>query len=171
AVRRLKGWIAEPIPDLRRVTVGRSSQSFDGTEMASRADVIPRAMGALCGRGRDVQWPTHLYARVSFPSPDVAGLLCRLFDIRHVFSSVASHAASDGLIWPKDGCASIACAATTAVRLSFPWLRPFLARQESLSAAILRCASARRRVRRRSPSACRSPSRPRWSRARTAKEK
>src|SRR5260370_30300141 len=33
-----------------------------------------------------------------------------------------------------------------------PWLRPFLARQESLSAAILRCAPALR-VRRRSPAA------------------
>src|SRR6266540_6680251 len=42
----------------------------------------------------------------------------------------ASHRASDGLIWPKDGCASIACAATAAVRLSSPGLRPFLARQE-----------------------------------------
>src|SRR6516225_7815033 len=81
----------------------------------------------------------------------------------------ASHPASDGLIWPKDGCASIACAATAAVRLSSPGLRPFLARQESLTAAILRCASARRWVRRRSSSACRSPSRPRWSRARTSR--
>jgi uncharacterized protein (DUF736 family) len=58
-----------------------------------------------------------------------------------------------GLIWPKDGCTSIAYAATAAGRLSSPGLRPFLARQESLAAAILRCASARRRVRRRSPSA------------------
>jgi hypothetical protein len=48
--------------------------------------------------------------------------------------------------------------------------RPFLARQESLTDAILRCAPALR-VRRRSPAACRSPSRPRWSRARTAREK
>lgn len=49
---------------------------------------------------------------------------------------------SDGVIWPKDGCASIAYAATAAVRLSSPGLRPFLARQESLTAAILRCAAA-----------------------------
>jgi len=83
----------------------------------------------------------------------------------------ASHVVSDGLIWPKDGCASIAYAATATVRLSSPGLRPFLAKQESLTVAILRCAPARTRVRRRSPSACRSPSRPRWSRARTAKEK
>ena len=73
--------------------------------------------------------------------------------------------ASDGLIWPKDGYASIAYAATAPMRLSSPGLRPFLARQQSLSAAVLRCAPARRRVRRRSPSACRSPSRPRWSQA------
>jgi hypothetical protein len=59
----------------------------------------------------------------------------------------------DGLIWPKDGSASIAYAATAGLRLSSPGLRPFLARQESLSPAILRCASARSRVRRRSPSA------------------
>src|SRR5260221_8180729 len=39
-----------------------------------------------------------------------------------------------------------------AVRLSSPGLRPFLASQESLSAAILRCAPALR-VRRRSPAA------------------
>src|SRR5215213_6661194 len=43
-----------------------------------------------------------------------------------------------------------------AVRLSSPGLRPFLARQERLTAAILRCAPARERVRRRSPPACRS---------------
>ena len=60
--------------------------------------------------------------------------------------------ASDGLIWPKDGYASIAYAATAPMRLSSPGLRPFLARQQSLSAAVLRCAPARRRVRRRSPS-------------------
>ncbi len=35
----------------------------------------------------------------------------------------------------------------------FPGLRPFLARQESRPAAILRCAPARKRVRRRSPPA------------------
>jgi hypothetical protein len=45
----------------------------------------------------------------------------------------ASHAASDGLIWPKDGCASIAWAATAAVRLSSPGLRPFLARAKKVS--------------------------------------
>ena len=58
-------------------------------------------------------------------------------------------------------------------------VRSFLAGQESLTPAILRCAAARQptpsrkgdgepraRVRRRSPPAPRSPSRPRWSRAR-----
>jgi hypothetical protein len=56
-------------------------------------------------------------------------------------------------------------------RLSSPGLRPFLARQETLTAAVLCCAPARARVRRRSPPASRSPSRPRWSRARNSKEK
>jgi uncharacterized protein (DUF736 family) len=37
------------------------------------------------------------------------------------------------LIWPKDGCASIAWAATAAVRLSSPGLRPFLARAKKVS--------------------------------------
>src|SRR5579875_708988 len=49
-----------------------------------------------------------------------------------------------------------------AGRLSSPGLRPFLAKQESLPAAILRCAPACAQVRRRSPAACRSPSRPQW---------
>src|SRR5262245_2952621 len=115
----------------------------------------------------------HLHARVSFRSPHEGGLLCRLLDFRHLFSSLLSDRREPrglyGLIWPKDGCASIACAATAAVKLSSPGLRPFLARQESLAAAILRRAPARRRVHRRSPSACRSPSRPRWSRASNSK--
>src|SRR5262249_47420281 len=129
-------------------------------------------MRALCGRGPDMQWRL-LYARVSFPSPHDGGLLYGLLDFRHVFRSVGADGREPrglwGLIWPKDVSASIACAATAAVRLSSPGLRPFLARQEGLTAAILRFASARRWVRRRSPSACRSPSRPRWSRARTSK--
>jgi len=87
------------------------------------------------------------------------------------YLSDREHTASHGLIWPKDGFASIAWAAMASARLSSPGLRPFLASQESPSATILRCAPARTWVRRRSPSACRSPSRPRWSRARTAKEK
>jgi uncharacterized protein (DUF736 family) len=70
----------------------------------------------------------HLYARVSFPSPDEPGLLCGPFDIRHLFSSMlsdgANHVASDGLIWPKDGCASIACAATADGSTFFPWASP-----------------------------------------------
>jgi hypothetical protein len=53
------------------------------------------------------------------------------------FSSVAAgratHVASRGLIWPKDGSASIACAATASVRLSSPGLRPFLAEDMPVS--------------------------------------
>jgi len=37
-------------------------------------------------------------------------------------SDLANHAAPDGSIWPKDGCASIACAAMAAERLSSPGL-------------------------------------------------
>src|SRR5690349_22154627 len=50
-------------------------------------------------------------------------------------------------------------------------LGPFLARQQSLTSAILRSASARKRVRCRSPPAFRSPSRPRWSRARDSQRR
>jgi uncharacterized protein (DUF736 family) len=46
------------------------------------------------------------------------------------------------LIWPKASYASIVWTAMAAARLSSPGLRPFLARQESLAAAILRCAAA-----------------------------
>jgi hypothetical protein len=124
------------------------------------------------------------YARVSVSSPGEACLLCGSLDFRQSLllkgCGTGEPCRLDGLIWPKDGCASIASAAMAArdfLPLGLPSrkragtpVRPFLASQESLAAAILRCAPARSRVRRRSPSACRSPSRPRWSRARTAKE-
>src|SRR3954471_21360103 len=51
-----------------------------------------------------------------------------------------------------------------AARLSFPGLRPFLARAKKVSPPPS-SAALRPRVRRRSPSAFRSPSRPRWSRS------
>ena len=42
--------------------------------------------------------------------------------------------ASHGLIWPKDGCASIACAATADGSTFFPWASPIpRASQESLT--------------------------------------
>ena len=55
--------------------------------------------------------------------------MCGLLDFRHVFflSAVgpgATHVASDGLIWPKDGCASIACAAMADGLTFFPWASP-----------------------------------------------
>ncbi len=59
------------------------------------------------------------------------------------------------LVWPPHG----AGAAGTPTR-------PFLARQESWPATILRRAAGPRGLRRRSPPACRSPSRPRWARSR-----
>src|SRR5262245_35705004 len=63
----------------------------------------------------------------------------------HVSKCCSAHASTwplIGLIWPKAGCASIAWTAMAAARFSSPGLRPFLARQESLAAAILRCATA-----------------------------
>jgi hypothetical protein len=56
--------------------------------------------------------------------------------------SAGRHAASDGLIWPRVGYASITFPQWRSV--DFPPLRAsaFLARQESLRPAILRCAAA-----------------------------
>ena len=92
---------------------------------------------ALRGRLSKTFSDAHLHAAVSFPSPGEARLLCELLDFRHLFSQCcrtsASHVTSDGVIWPKDGCASIAYAATAAVRLSSPGLRPFLARAKKVS--------------------------------------
>jgi hypothetical protein len=74
--------------------------------------------------------------------------------------------------WKADTAKGNPLSRAGTARTFFPWASPIpRATQESLPAAILGRAPARRRVRRRSPSACRSPSRPRWSRARTAKEK
>jgi hypothetical protein len=149
----------------------RPLQRFDRTESAPPARPIRAGkrscvavVGTCCGRP---------FARPGFFSFAARGCrLVQVIDIGHVIQccwSGRATRASGGLIWPKDGYASIAYAATAPARLSSPGLRPFLARQESLSAAVLRCAPARRRVRRRSPSACRSPSRPRWSQASNSK--
>jgi hypothetical protein len=53
------------------------------------------------------------FARVSFSSPGMLRILSRTCDFCDAFSRgcvrrSASHAASHGLIWPEDGCASIA---------------------------------------------------------------
>jgi hypothetical protein len=103
---------------------------------AAKNDVVRGASAVPCRFGDAVA--TFSYAIVPFPSPEDPDLLCNPFDVRHVsspdaVSARATHVASDGLIWPKDGSASIAWAATAAVRLSSPGLRPFLARQESLT--------------------------------------
>src|SRR5882672_2901597 len=130
------------------------------------------------------------YARVSVPSPVAPDLLrgpClpRLLLAR--LSGARPARPLDGVIGPQDGRASIAlpqwrrrdflplglpprkrgdpgCAHSSRAKKACP------REGGGLAAAILRCAPALR-VRRRSPAACRSPSRPRWSRARTAKEK
>src|SRR5262249_39909896 len=67
----------------------------------------------------------HLHAGVSISTPNEPGLLCGRYPPRLLLENScrsARRAASDGLIWPKDGCASIACAATAAPRLSSPAL-------------------------------------------------
>ncbi len=91
----------------------------------------------------------------------------------------------NGLIWPKDGCASSAYATTagpdfpplptpTPRAARDPGSPSFLAKQQSRARAVLRCAAvailtpSRQRdgdpeaMWRRSPSASRSPSRPQW---------
>jgi hypothetical protein len=87
----------------------------------------------------------------------------------------ANHAATMAQSGRRTAKASIASAAMAGFATFFPWVcarsAPHSSRGPRKSQrAILRFASARRRVRRRSPSACRPPSRSRWSRARTIKE-
>jgi hypothetical protein len=165
----------EPISDRQRVTIARFTavlRSDRGVGFIGRDTIRHRALpGRVSGPAvTPICTQGFLFLR-PMRAASCAGCSITATSSPQCCRTGASHVASDGLIWPKDGCASIAYAATAAVRLSSPGLRPFLAKQESLTVAILRCAPARRRVRRRSPSACRSPSRPRWSRARTAKEK
>jgi len=69
----------------------------------------------------------------------------------------------DGLIWPKAGFASIASAATPVVRLSSP-ARRASSRDKKVSRPTSSAALRPWRVRRRSPPAPWSPSRPRWAR-------
>src|SRR5712671_2829035 len=106
------------------------------------------------------------YARVSVPSsvaPDLLRGPClpRLLLAR--LSGARPPRPLDGLIWPQDGKASIALpqwrrrdflplGLPPRKRAGTP-ARPFLASQESLTAAILRWAPAPRGVRRRSPAA------------------
>jgi hypothetical protein len=58
-----------------------------------------------------VGMPSFSYATASFSSPGVPALLCRTFHVSHVFSEDAVRRATTAslwLIWPEDGCASIA---------------------------------------------------------------
>ena len=67
-----------------------------------------------------------LHAPISFSSPGEPGHLCVSLDIRQVFSSVCRTGEPyrfDGLIWPKDGCASIACRNGGSATF-FPWASP-----------------------------------------------
>ena len=88
-----------------------------------------RAMRALSSLGHNCC--SRPSVRQSFfPFAHKARPLVRANDIRLLLRAAerANHAASHGLIWPKDGCASIASAATAVDRLSSPGLRPFLAK-------------------------------------------
>src|SRR6202790_387000 len=125
-------------------------------------------MRALSSLGQKCR--SHPSVRQSFfPFAQKARPLVRANDIRLLLRGCRAREPR-GLSWldlakgrlPLDRLFRHGCGSTF-----FPWASPIpRGRQESLTAAILRCATARRRVRRRSPSACRSPSRPRWSRAR-----
>ena len=70
------------------------------------------AAGAVSlGWSASVGMPSFPYATASFSSPGVPALLCRSFHVSHVFSEDAvrrTTKASLWLIWPEDGCASIA---------------------------------------------------------------
>src|SRR6266702_1057259 len=147
-------------------------------------ETLPVAVSVSLGRS-DHGRAALLYAQVSFPWPDEPAPLVRAVRCPATSSppdacwAHASHRASQ---WRDlaEGRLRLDRLSRNGGRIDFLPLglpprttsragtpvRPFLARQESLTAAILRCASARERVRRRSPPACRSPSRPRWSRAR-----
>jgi len=74
------------------------------------------------------------------------------FSLSHLCRASAPSGLIDGLIWPQAGFASIAFAAMAPIDfLPLTAAPSFLAEQESLTAAILRCASACAQVRRRSP--------------------
>src|SRR6516225_2075248 len=103
-------WASTSIRSLSSDPVRR----FAASRAATSVDPIPAMMPAHCGPFRLPRETAHLYAVVSFPSPHEHGLLRGSLDIRHEFSlsscrTQANHAASDGSIWPKAGCASIAC--------------------------------------------------------------
>ena len=161
---------------IANASTARSLQRFDRIQASPPLGVTRFAIGQLCGQGSGHAVAPICTQGFLFLRPirlaSCAGHSISATSSPQRCRTSASHLASHGLIWPKDGCASIACAATAHGSTFFPWASPIpRASQESLAAAVLRCAPARRRVRRRSPSACRSPSRPRWSRHRTAKEK
>jgi hypothetical protein len=67
------------------------------------------------------------------------------FDVRHVSSKefCSAHATRplNGLIWPKDGCASIALAATADGSTFFPWASPIPREARKSTATILRSCS------------------------------
>ena len=88
-----------------------------------------------------------------------------------VRSAVPQSATSEASLMARSGRRTAAprSPGTQRLHIDFLPLTPmasFLARQENRCFAVLRFASVRKRMRRRSPPAFRSPSRPRWARVR-----
>ena len=107
-----------PVDDFQRAgailpLVSGTEIACDGPERGDDVGYVRRIFGG-CG------WPGSLYSAHSATAP--SGLF-------------------NGLIWPKDGCASSAYATTARPDfLPLPAAPSFLAQQQSRSCAILRCA-------------------------------
>jgi hypothetical protein len=116
----------------RVIAVFQARASGTGSGCVQLPDVNPFAHAGV-GTCSDA----HLHARVFFLRPmraaSCAGHSISATSSPQCCRTDASHVASHGLIWPKDVCASIACAAMATVRLSSPGLRPFLARAKKVS--------------------------------------
>ena len=93
------------------------------------------------------QVATYLHARFSFPSPVMRGFLCEPIDNWHVSQmlfSAREHRASHWLDLAEGRLRLDRLNRNGVGETFFPWASPIpRAGQESLTAAILRCASAR----------------------------
>lgn len=134
---------------------------------SQRHEQRSRRRRSSCGSQPRLRWP----ALAGTIPVELAGAVFRARRhhclLEHSCCSTAPNGLSNGLIWPKIDCASTASAAMApVVFLPLSAARSFLAKQESLPAAILRWRSGRKRcvVDRFRP--LRSPSRPQWVRAR-----
>ena len=158
-------------------------RSNSGSLRCNRSVMIRNASTVVRGSGdAGVAFP---HAGVSFlcmeyPSSCASNPISVISPVRECCPARRDHRSlSYGLIWPKDGWASIVLDATAAHRLSSPdacgviprearnslLRRPPLCSGPWVTPSRERDGDPDRRVRRRSPSAFRSPSRPRWARA------